>query len=447
MPPAVSAPMDDAALGRAWQDEAPHALLTRLAELPERMGGHPGEARAAALVAEAFEAAGVTDVETSEFPVRRWDRGDAELAVVAPVERSFETLALPYSPPGDVAAELVDVGYGTPDEIDAADVAGAVAVASTTTPPDAGRFVHRMEKFGHAAAAGAEAFVFANHEPGQLPPTGALRFDAEAAVPGVGVSLEAGEWLRRYADRGGRVRLRVDAATRADTSQNVHGVVGPPTDETVVLLAHYDAHDVAEGALDNGAGVATVLGAARVLADLDLDCRVRVAAVGCEEVGLVGSAALADWLDPESVRAVVNVDGAGRARDLRALTHTSEPLADLAERVAADAGQPVHVDGEPHPYSDHWPFLRRGVPALQLHSQPPDGGSRGRGWGHTHADTLDKVDARDLRTHAMLTALLVRAVAGAEIPRIDPDELRAAMVTADLEAGMRAAEIWPDGWG
>jgi Zn-dependent M28 family amino/carboxypeptidase len=438
--------MDHDALGRAWQADAPHDLLADLAELPERMAGHPGEARAAELVAEALAAAGVHDVETTAFPVRRWDRGDAELAVVEPVERSFETLAMPYCPPGDVETELVDVGYGTPGEIAEADVAGNVVVASTTTPADHGRFVHRMETFGHAAAAGAAGFVFANHEAGQLPPTGSLRFDAEAAVPGVGVSEETGDWLRRYADEGARVRLRVDAATRDGESQNVVGTLGPATDEAVLVLAHYDAHDVAEGALDNGAGVATVLGAADVLADADLDCRVRVAAVGSEEVGLLGSGALAERLDPEAVRAVVNVDGAGRARDLRALTHTSETLADLAADVCEAAGQPVHVEAEPHPYSDHWPFLRRGVPALQLHSQPPDGGERGRGWGHTRADTLDKVDPRDLRTHAMLTALLVEELSGAEVPRIDGDDLREAMVEADLEAGMQAAEIWPGAW-
>jgi len=444
--PAASVPMDDAALGRAWQADAPMDLLEELAALPERMGGHPGEARAAALVADALADAGVRDVATTPFPVDRWDRGTAELAVVAPVERSFEALALPYSPAGDRETDLVDVGYGTPGEIEAADVAGSVVVASTTTPADHGRFVHRMEKFGHAVDAGAAGFVFANHEPGQLPPTGSLRFDAEAAVPGVGVSAETGDWLRRYADRGGRVRLRVDASTDDGESQNVHGALGPDTGEAVVLLAHYDAHDVAEGALDNGAGVATVLGAAEVLAALDPDCRVVVAAVGCEEVGLVGSEALADRLGADAVRAVVNVDGAGRARDLRAMTHTSDALADLTERVCGAAGQPVHVDAEPHPYSDHWPFLRRGVPTLQLHSRPPDGGSRGRGWGHTRADTLDKVDARDVRSHAMLAALLVRALTRTDPGRVEAAELREAMVDADREPGMRAAEVWPDGW-
>jgi Zn-dependent M28 family amino/carboxypeptidase len=440
----------DRVLGRAWHDDAAWELLTRLTELEERMGGHPGERRAAALVAEALEEAGVEDVELQEFEMWRWNRDWAELAVTEPIERSFETLALPYSPAGEVSAELVDVGYGTPDEIADRDVRGKIVVASTTTPPDAGRFVHRMEKFGHAAAAGAEAFVFANHVPGQLPPTGALRFDAEAAMPGVGVSKEVGAWLTEYAERGGRAKLSVSATTERDASQNVGGTLGPESDEEVVLLGHYDAHDVAEGALDNGCGIATVVGAARILAAVEpsLERRVRVVGVGCEEVGLIGAEALADELDLDSVRAVVNVDGAGRFRNLQAYTHGSEAIESLVEETCDEWGQPVVFTRDPHPYSDHWPFLQRGVPALQLHSQAPSGAERGRGWGHTQADTRDKVDPRNLREHAMLAALLVRELTRtrSDPPRIDEDELRERLRETDAEAGMRAAEVWPEGW-
>lgn len=435
----------DTLLGRAWHDDTGWELLTRLTELDERMGGHPGERRAAEFVAESFEESGVEGTAIEEFEMNRWDRGRAEFAITDPVERSFETLALPYSAAGEVAGELVDVGYGTPDEIEAADVAGKVVVASTTTPPEKGRFVHRMEKFGHAVAAGAEAFVFANHIPGQLPPTGALRFDAEAAAPGVGVSKETGAWLSDYADRGARVKLSVEASTEPGTSQNVHGHLGEGSEE-IVLLGHYDAHDIAEGALDNGCGISVVAGAAWILSEMELDCRVRVAGVGCEEVGLIGAEALTDSLDLDSVRAVVNVDGAGRFRNLQAYTHGSESIEELVAECCNEWGQPVSFSRDPHPYSDHWPFLQRGVPALQLHSEAPSGAQRGRGWGHTHADTRDKVDSRNLREHAVLTALLVRDLTRIEPPRVDEGELREQLEESDAEIGMRAAEVWPDHW-
>ncbi|MDZ7700861.1 MAG: M28 family metallopeptidase [Halobacteriales archaeon] len=429
-----------AALGRAWRDDTPWQVLSDLAELGDRMAGHPGERAAAERVTEAFEAAGLEAVETQAFGIQRWTRGDARLAVTAPVERAFPALALPYSPAGSLEAELVDVGHGTPEEIEAAALDGRVALVSTTTPSDYGRFVHRMESYGHVHEAGGAGFVFHNHVPGQLPPTGSLRFDREGELPGVGVSHETGQWLVEYAEKGGTVELAVDASTDPGESVNVHGTLGPETDDEVVVLAHHDGHDVAEGALDNAAGVAVLVGAARVLSALELDCRVRFASVGAEEIGLLGAEALADSLDLGSVRSVVNLDGIGRFRDLKAFTHGSDAALEAVEALAEATDQPVTIEEAPHPYSDHWPFLRRGVPALQLHA---DSGERGRGWGHTQADTRDKVDARNLRTHSMLAALLVRDLTRRELPRVDPERLVDRLGEAGLEPGMRAADIWP----
>jgi Zn-dependent M28 family amino/carboxypeptidase len=443
-------PETAAALGEAWRDDYPWEFLTELTEIGDRMGGHPGERRAAELVAEGFERAGAREAEIESFEMNRWTRGDAELAVTDPVERSFETIALPYSPAGEVRGELVDAGHGTPEEIDAVDVAGKIVVASTTTPSGS-RFIHRMEKFGYAAAAGAEAFVFRNHKPGQLPPTGSLRFDSEAAIPGVGVSLETGDWLTDYAERSAQAALRVDARTDPATSHNAHAQLGPDTDDEVLVVGHHDAHDIAEGALDNGCGITVVVAAAHLLAEMDLDARVRVAGVGCEEIGLLGADALAERLDLDSVRAVVNVDGAGRFRNLRAHTHGSEMMKEIVGSVADETNQPIAVREQAHPFSDHWPFLKRGVSALQLHSeraaQTAAARERGRGWGHTHADTRDKVDDRNLREHAILTALLVREVARTdEIPRRSAETVAGNLRAGNYEEGMRAAGIWPEGW-
>jgi Zn-dependent M28 family amino/carboxypeptidase len=445
--------LDDAtaaALGRAWLDDRPWELLTRLTEIDDRLGGGPGDRRAGNLVADAFVDCGVSAVERHAFDTARWTRGGTDLAVTVPdrdVERSFEAVALPYSPAVDVDAPLVDAGHATPDELDAADVSGAVVLAETATPPGFDRPYHRVEKVGRAAAAGAEAFVFVNHVPGQLPPTGSLTFDAEAPLPGVGVSRETGDWLREYAAEGARARLRVDARTEPASSQNVVGTLGPDTDEEVVVCAHFDAHDLGDGALDNGCGIATLVGALPILGAMDLDRRIRVAGVSCEETGLVGSSALAADLDLDSVHAVVNLDGIGRYRDLNALAHASEPMADLVEGVTADIDHDISVGDRPHPYSDHWPFLRTGVPVLQLHSANPDSrGTWDRGWTHTHADTRDKADPRTIREHAMVAALLVGTVAGSDLPRLDPDEVRERLEDEGAKAGMQAADIWPDEW-
>ena len=450
------------ALGATWTDDEPWRFITDLTAIGSRMAGGEGERRAADLVADAFERAGLADVHAEPFELAAWERGSASLDVTVsrrdgePATRSFEALALPYSPAGSVSGELVDVGYGTPTEIDEREVEGRIAVASTTTP-SGGRFVHRMEKFGYAIDAGAVGFVFVNHLDGQLPPTGSLTFGEEAEAVAAGVSKETGAWLREYAVEGpndpglpgtsdvAQAELSVEASTAPGESRNVVGRTGPDTDERVLVLAHYDAHDIAEGALDNGCGIATVATAAGILADADLPIGVDVVAVGAEEVGLLGAEHLAERVDLDRVKGVVNVDGAGRFRDLIALAHASTATASVAEAVSTATRQPIEVDAQPHPFSDQWPFVRRGVPALQLHS---DSGDRGRGWGHTHADTRDKVDDRNVREHALLTALLVAefAAPGRDLPRLDRDELAAAFREADFETGMRAADLWPADW-
>ena len=77
----------------------------------------------------------------------------------------------------------------------------------------------------------------------------------------------------------------------------------------------------------------------------------------------------------------------------------------LVDRVAEAADNPVPGVETPHPYRDHWPFLREGVPSLQLHSEPADDhqpwGPRGKPVVHTRADTVDKVEFRDVREHAV----------------------------------------------
>jgi len=436
----------DAALGAAWRDDAPYGFLCELCELADRMAGHDGERRAADRVADAFEAAGVRDVATESFPLSTWTRGDTTVRVTDPVDRTFEGLALPYSPAATIEGPLVDVGHGTVEEIEDAALDGAVALARTDSPTD-GRFVHRMESFGHAIDAGAEAFLFRNHVDGQLPPTGSLRFDEEARAPGVGVSKEAGAWLADYADRDADVRVAVDASTDPGESRYVHGILGPAdADREIVVVAHFDAHDVAEGALDNGCGIAVVVALARALGRLDddaLDVRVRVAGVGAEEVGLRGAYALAEDLDLDAVDAVVNVDGAGRHRNAVAMTHASDALERAVTEVADDVDHPVDVQPDPHPWSDHWPFVREGVPAVQLHS---DSGDPGRGWGHTAADTLDKTDSRTIRSHAMLATLLVHELQDETFDRLDADALRDALVEQGYDSGMEAAGIWPGAW-
>jgi hypothetical protein len=72
-------------------------------------------------------------------------------------------------------------------------------------------------------------------------------------------------------------------------------------------------------------------------------------------------------------------------------------------------------------------------------------GDRGRGWGHTEADTIDKLEGRTLRESAIvLTELAVELADGSvEIGHREPEEIAAALEREDQAEGMKLIGDWP----
>jgi Zn-dependent M28 family amino/carboxypeptidase len=428
-------------IGETFTSDAGWDHLERLVDIGNRMAGSPGEREALTATRDALDALGARNAHVEDFGIQGWIRGTSRIETADGVA---DCIALPRSPAGTVEAPLVDCGDGLPDDFADADLEGAVVLVSAGVPDYYDRFIHRREKYYRAVEAGAAGFVFRNHAPGCLAPTGSVGTDDDplGPIPAVGVSREIGARLaRRHA--GDPVTVGVDCETPSAESGVVRADVGPDTDRAIYLTSHVDAHDIAEGAVDNAAGTATVVEIARALLtrDASLDRRVRIVCFGAEEVGLQGSKREADLVDPDAVHAVVNCDGVCRGRTLQYYTHGFDALTAAVERVADRFDHPASVRPTQHPHSDHWPFVARGVPAILASS---DDGDRGRGWGHTRADTLDKLERRTLREGAiLLTALVAHLASTDRVPRRDPAEIAADLDTQDLAAGMRATGDWP----
>jgi Zn-dependent M28 family amino/carboxypeptidase len=416
--------------------------LETLVDIGDRMAGGAGERRAAEATRDALDRVGARNARLDEFEIQGWTRGDS--AIRAGDTRQ-DCIALPRSPSGEATAELVDLGYGLPEDFEDEDVAGNVVMARSDAPDYYDRYVHRREKYYHAVEAGAAAFVYRNHVEGCLPPTGSVGTAADpiGEIPAVGVSKEVGARLARRFD-GESVTVDVDADAHDATSQNVHAELGPETDEELLVTSHVDAHDIAEGAMDNGAGTAMVVEVARALAarEDELDTRVRFVAFGAEEVGLVGSEHESERADRGDVRAVLNFDGVVRGRTLALYTHGFDALEATAEEVAERYDHPVETIPELGPHSDHWPFVQWGVPGYHAMSET-DGD--GRGWGHTYADTLDKLEPRDLREQAVLLTDLAVELADESFDAAQKptEEIAAALEDQDLAEGMKITGDWP----
>ena len=138
----------------------------------------------------------------------------------------------------------------------------------------------------------------------------------------------------------------------------------------------------------------------------------------------------------------MNNDGVGRARDLTCDAHGFDGLVDAAGRVADRLDHPIEAAPELSPHSDHWPYVVRGVPGYHVRA---DTGDVGRGWGHTRADTLDKLDPRDLREQAIVLTELVVELAAADttVAHRSPAAIADQLEAEGLAEGMRVVGDWP----
>jgi Zn-dependent M28 family amino/carboxypeptidase len=380
-----------------------------------RWGGSEEERRAAEFLRDRLAAYGCRDARLEPFEYVGWVRGPATLRITAPVERTLPCISLPMCPPASVSGPLVFVGDGAPAEFDALgeQLRGAVAWVCTQPPRGLNRTVHRSEKYQRAALAGAAAFLYVNQYAGFGPETGSIANDREALIPGIGISHEDGELLRRLARRYGALTLHVETTDRSRpcTSWNVVGDLpgqGKP-EEWVILGCHYDGHDISQGAHDPASGAVAVVEAARVLAAHAAPlpgCGIRFVLFGIEETGLIGGyryvAQHAAELD--RIRFMLNMDAAGGPDRKGLIVNRWPQLTPIFARWEAEMAAELPVGQKTGAFSDHYPFFLQGVPTAMMGD--PHGVNTGRGFDHTAFDTLDKVRLADLRDAAAMGARL-----------------------------------------
>jgi hypothetical protein len=447
-------------IGDIWTGRSLHESLRYLCDAcGGRFAGTEDERRAGDFCLQRFQAWGLENVRAEPFEMTGWRRGEAQLALLhGDRVRELPCLALAGSGSGEIEAQVVDVGPGTPADFErlGETVAGKAVLASAQGP-------HRLEKYARSLAAGAVAFLFASGRPGMLAPAGSVGLGSASSLPSVGLSLETASLLRRLlggakgeGDQEGngkdpvRVRIAVEGGPQTVTARNIVAELpgSEPDAGWLVACGHYDGHDIAQGAQDNATGTVILLEAARALASLRpyLRAGLRFILFSGEEMGMYGSEAYvrdhADDLD--HIRAVLNADIVGLAAPLVLVTQNSPELAAYLKRLPLEEIGAQVSDPRLVPYSDHFSFTLAGISSLMAVTSSPGPGT---GWGHTAADTLDKLNMRELREAAttMARILLRMAMDPDALPRgrQDPDAIERALAEAGLEDPMRVRGAWP----
>ena len=417
--------------------------LDYVTQLTTRFGARPAgsksEQDAAAWAAGYMREHGFQNVRIETFPLVGWERGEESASIVGDHPQHLVVAALGHSPGtnGVIEAEVVRF-----TSLEALNAAPAGSLAGKIAYIDAGQMVRMQDGAGYgpltrirgagpgaAAAKGAVAFIMRSvgSDEHRMPHTGTTRYvEGVVPLPGFALSAPDASQLSRLIAMGQPVRLRLSstAHTYETVSQNVVGEITGRSrpNEVIVLGSHMDSWDLGTGAIDDGAGGAITLAAARAIAESGRRPArtVRVVLYGSEEVAQPTDTGNGGGAYLRGIGAAVEQHiiagesdfGADRvyALGLPPGAQGSE-FARIAGRVLYPIGVLPSPDPELHGGADIGPLAEAGVPVVGLSQD----GTRYFDLHHTADDTLDKIDPEQLSQNVAAWAALVYLVADSDV--------------------------------
>lgn len=416
------------AASRIIESAVPSTLAwDRLAELTDRFGprlsGSPQLEKAILWTLEKMKEDGLENVHSEKVMVPHWVRGAESAEVIRPVSRPLVMLGLGGSigtDAGTIEAETLVVRNFNELEAAGEKVRGKVVVYNVPFASYGQTVVYRAAGASRAARLGASAILLRSVGlPGlRTPHTGALSYsERDPKIPAAAISLEDAEMLQRYQDRGENVvvRLKMEAHILEEAeSANVVGELrgSEKPDEVVVLGGHLDSWDVGAGAVDDGGGCLVTWTALKALKDLNLRPRrtIRVVLFTNEENGLRGGLAYRDAHKDELANHVMMLEsdsgafrplGFGLSANDRARTTVRE-ISTLLDTIGVSKVEPVGGG------ADIGPSVRaRRIPSMSLETDD----SRYFLYHHTPADTVDKLNPKDMALGVAAVAIMSYIIA------------------------------------
>jgi len=261
-----------------------------------RMSGSPQAAAAVRYIADQFRELEL-DVSLEPVSVPHWVRGQetAELVKIPGAPPGFEQKVIltalggsVATPPEGITAPVVVVNnFDELDRLGTEGVRGKIVlfnVAFDTKLADAG-FSHeayirvvpyRVMGAKRAAEMGAAASLLRSIGPRnfRLPHTGSVGYFGGPKIPAAATSAEDADLIAHLSSQGPVVmhlvlapRILPDERS-ANVIADLRGSDHP--EQIVIVSAHLDSWDLGTGAIDNGAGIAEILQAARVFQQMKL---------------------------------------------------------------------------------------------------------------------------------------------------------------------------------
>ena len=425
---------------RALQDNLSVDIVESVTtEVGPRRMGTAGDQRVIAWAQAKFEELGFDRVWTEPVELDRgWIRGEATAEILEPFAHNIVMTALGYSvgTSGDLVAEVVE--FPTYDDLLAVpeghSLKGKIAFISYSmadyVPPEDGsaggaygegtraRGKGRVE----AAKRGAEAIVIRSVgiDDNRNGHTGSGYNYEEGVrmIPTAAVSAPDAVLIQNMLRRGKPVILKMNLTSEYTGPQMSANIIGEITgredpDHFVLLGAHVDSWDEGTGALDDGAGIGSMMAAAAFIGQMDQHPRrsIRVILFSGEEIGFYGVYAYmkkhADNIDYHLLGAEVDTGG-GRANTLTSgVGPNSLVVVHEMHKLVAPLGIEFNDANDAQAQSDMSEVSKAGMPALHLRQNLNDYFR----YHHTPNDTFDKIIPEDMRylTAAYATLFYVAA--------------------------------------
>src|SRR5437763_7961461 len=425
---------------------APQFLEKITDRIGGRITGSPESRATAELILKTLKEAGFDNAHFEEYTLpNTWQHGLVSGAFVIPVRRALYVGSYGLFPltNGPVEAPLVDLGSSADGHSPLpGDVRGAAVMITLASNALGTNYVGtRYLITQQLARAGAAAMMIVSDKPDRMVYTSGFLFYPRGPIPVLSIAAEDAAFLRRLLGHGA-VKIKLDVQNSFGPPTKERNVVadlpGVDSKEIVLLTAHFDSWDPAQGANDNGVGVAAVLDGARILKSMNIRPRhtIRFVFFSGEEQSDLGSRAyvIQHKAELDNIRAMINSDSGAQAplgfrlygrKDLEASTaNIIKPLASLgADRLFTDA------DFE----SDEESFMVVGVPAYSLAVEPGDYYAVRH---HTIVDTYERVDPRMLSLDSAVLTIGALSFADADQrpgKRLSQSEVHELLQRTNLE--------------
>jgi len=395
-------------------------------EVGPRRIGTDGDKRAIAWAQEKFKELGFDRVWTEEVELDRgWTRGEAKAEILAPYPHNIVMTALGYSvgTEGDLVAEIVE--FPTFTDLEAVpegdSLKGKIAFVSYSMIDfEAPSGLHDLSAYSEgtkaryagpvsAAKRGAEAIIIRSvgTDNNRYAHTGSgYRYvDDVKKIPAAAVSAPDAILIQNMLQRGIPVTLKMNLTseiTGPAMSANVIGEITGRDDPNhfVLLGAHLDSWDEGTGALDDGAGIGSMMAAAAHIGQMQVRPRrsIRVVLFAGEEIGYYGGIAYTEKqennIDQHLLGAEVD-EGGGRANTLTShVGESSLPIMREMHKLIAPLGVAWNNANNAEGQSDIWGLGNfGGMPVLNFTQNENDYFM----YHHTPNDTFDKIIPEDIR--------------------------------------------------